>query len=102
MPDAGRHGTAERHLRRRRSVLRTPAFVDRMELPDDAEGRVAIVSVDHGAPEVATSEQNPPKRGRLFGTGDRLGAAIDSRYTAPVLAVALVVALVVGLLLLKR
>jgi hypothetical protein len=78
-------------------VLRTPPFVDRMELPDDAEGRIVIFTVGD-SPQAAPSPSLPGRR-RLGRAGDRVAAGLDSRYVAPALAAVLVLLLLLGLLL---
>jgi hypothetical protein len=80
-------------------VLRTPAFVDRMELNEDAEDRVAIFGVEGGSPQpVATGRARP--RGEAAHTVSlRLAAALDSRWAAPVLAVVLLAVFLLGMLL---
>jgi hypothetical protein len=68
-----------------------------MELPDDAEGRIVIFTVGD-APEAAPGPSLPGRR-RLGRVGERVAAALDSRYVAPALASLLVVLLLLGLLL---
>lgn len=85
--------------RRRRSALRAPAVVERMQLGDDAAGRVSIFSVEEAAPSAA---QPPPVAGgadRLQTLRQRVGEALDSPQAPIVLAVLLVVVLALGLLL---
>jgi hypothetical protein len=86
-------------VRRRRSAVRTPAFVDRMELAEDAEDRVAIFGVEGGMPQAAEAQSKGPLGEHADGMSRRLGAALDSRYAPLVFAAVLVVILVLGMLL---
>jgi hypothetical protein len=96
----------DRAPRRRRSALRTPAFVDRMDLPDDAEGRVAIFTVATiaGEPLRGAGEPLPgePRGGAFYRVLDRLGGLFGSPYAAVGVAATLVVILALGLVLLHR
>lgn len=80
-------------------MLQTPAYVDRMELPDDAEGRVAVFRVDDGVEDQAAPFPPAHDGGGLY---RRLGAGLDSQYAPVVLAMALVLVLLLGLVLLRR
>jgi hypothetical protein len=87
-------------VRRRRSALRTPALVDRMDVADDADGRVAIFSVaePRRASEIAPTQPGPD------GTTAPalLGRMLDSPYAVVVIAGVLVVILVLGLMLARH
>jgi hypothetical protein len=85
-------------MRRRRSAQLTPALVERMDLADDAAGRVLIFSVDDDGP-ISPEASYPGPPGRHAG---RLGELIDGRYTVVVAVNVLVVLLVLGLSLLRR
>jgi hypothetical protein len=89
-------------MRRRRSALLAPAFVDRMELPEDSEDRVAVFGVEAGSPEPTPGVPGRQRPERSIGMSAHVAAALDSRYAAPALAALLVVVLVLGMLLLKR
>ena len=99
-----RPATEPRPVRRRRSALGTPAFVDRMDVADDADGRVAIFSVEESPPDPGAAQSAPDARPSTAtrGAAHRLGAALDSRYAAAFIAAALVGILVLGLLLTRR
>jgi hypothetical protein len=97
----------DRVPRRRRSALQTPAFVERIDLPDDAEGRVAIFTVDAGpfdaAPREAALDGRVPKPGREgHPVLDRLGSWLDGRYAGVAIAALLAVVLALGLLFLRH
>jgi hypothetical protein len=83
--------------------LQTPAFVDRMDLPDDADGRVAIFALDEPG-DVAAEVMSPSvaRGGPVHTALDRVGSALDGPYTGVVIAAALAVILVLGLLFLRR
>jgi hypothetical protein len=70
-----------------------------MDVADDADGRVAIFSVDGtpeaAAPGVAMAARHSAVRARAA----RVGAWLDGAYAGAVVAAALVVILVLGLLL---
>ena len=83
-------------MRRRRSALRTPALVDRMDVADDADGRVAIFSVD-GPRRASKIAPTPPRQDGSTAPA-RLGQMLDSPYAVAVLAGVLVVILVLGLI----
>lgn len=85
-----------RHGRRRRSALKTPAFVDRIDLPDDAAGRVVLFSVEvpPGHPDLPRRRGAPAS---LSAVARWLGSIADDPLGAVVVGVALVLALVVGL-----
>jgi hypothetical protein len=91
-----RQGAEPRHARRRRSALRTPALVDRMDVADDADGRVAIFSV--AEPRRASQIVSPPPRPDETTAPTRLGQMLDSPYAVVVIAGVLVVILVLGLM----
>lgn len=98
----GRAPTEDRAPRRRRSALQTPAFVDRMDIPDDADGRVAIFTVD-AAPQEPEGDALVSGPGGGFHTAlDRLGALMDGPYAGVAIAAVLAVVLALGLLLLRR
>lgn len=81
--------------RRRRSALQTPGFVDRIDLPDDAPGRVALFSV-----EMPPGEPQPARDGGSrvpWAAAAWLAGVADDPLGALVLAVGLVLLLVVGL-----
>jgi hypothetical protein len=79
--------------------VRTPAFVDRMDVADDAEGRVAIFSVD-GRPDAdPPGEPLRVQRGSFRRATDRLGVWLDNPYAGAAIAAVLVLILVLGLLL---
>jgi hypothetical protein len=74
-----------------------------MDVADDADGRVAIFTVDV-APARSTPERPPPAAGGTGGVGapgSRLGEVLDS-YGPAFIAVGLVVVLVLGLLLTRH
>lgn len=84
-------------------MLRTPAFVDTMEVADDADGRVAIFSVEDapiGSPGSRSAPElgHPPHRG----AARSLGKALDSRLAPALLAAVLVLILVLGLMLTRH
>lgn len=93
-------GEGERHARRRRSALQTPSFVDRIDLAEDAVGRVAVFSVEPppGRPDLPR-RRRPPAVARA--AGHVLAAIADDPLGAVVLAVALVLVLALGLTLLR-
>jgi hypothetical protein len=71
-----------------------------MDVADDADGRVAIFTVDARS----TPERPPPAAGGTGGVGapgSRLGEVLDS-YGPAFIAVGLVVVLVLGLLLTRH
>jgi hypothetical protein len=70
-----------------------------MDVADDADGRVAIFSVD-GHPEAdPPGGPRPAQRGAFRGATDRAGVWLDSPYAVPAIAAVLVLILVLGLLL---
>ena len=85
-----------RHARRRRSVLKTPAFVDRIDLPDDAAGRVVLFSVEvpPGHPDLPRRRPAPAPLAAVAGW---LGSIADDPLGAVVIGIALVLILVIGL-----
>lgn len=85
-----------RHARRRRSALQTPGFVDRIDLPDDAAGRVVLFSLEApvAGSEPSRSHRAPALLGALAGW---VGAVADDPMGAVVVGVALVLVLVLGL-----
>jgi hypothetical protein len=86
-------------MRRRRSAISTPAFVDRMDVADDAAGRVAIFAADEASEGFEPPPRAPVTAGTAGGPGQRLGDLLDSSFGPALIAVGLVVVLVVGLLL---
>jgi hypothetical protein len=74
-----------------------------MEVADDAEGRVAIFSIDVGSadPETVPPTVDRPHEGQ-GGAGRRLGEALDSRYAPVFIGAALVIILVLGLVLARH
>jgi hypothetical protein len=51
---------SEAHLpRRRRSVTRTPAFVDPADVPDDAAGRIEVIAVRAPADVLDAGDAEP-------------------------------------------
>lgn len=73
--------------------MRTPAFVDRMDLADDAEGRVAIFAGE------ALAEPAEPHPGLVPRAPLPLLAVLDGPYAQVILAGVLVAVLVLGLVL---
>ncbi len=73
-----------------------------MDLPDDADGRVAIFAVDQPGDAAAGVPPVRERGGAGHAALERLGAALDTPYAGVVVAAALVVILVLGLLLLRR
>ncbi|HSP64616.1 MAG TPA: hypothetical protein VLO10_00360 [Candidatus Deferrimicrobium sp.] len=69
-----------------------------MDLPDDADGRVAIFTVDEPIDELPPAGAG----GGSHGTLGRLGAWMDAAYAGVAIAVLLAVVLALGLLLLRR
>lgn len=80
-------------------MLRTPSFIDRADLAEDAEGRVAIFAVDDGSSQLPSGAGDPPGLGPSARARRALVALLDSRLAAPVFAVALVLLLLLGMLL---
>ena len=70
-----------------------------MDVADDAEGRVAIFSVDASARPDTSQTPPPPAAPASAGPAERLGALLDGAYAGVAIAVALVVILVLGLAL---
>lgn len=87
---------AGRHARRRRSALKTPAFVDRIDLPEDAAGRVVLFTVElpPGHPDLPRQRRAPAP---LAAVARWFGAVADDPLGAAVVGVALVLVLVLGL-----
>jgi hypothetical protein len=81
--------------------MRTPAFVDRMDLADDADGRVAILTVDT-SPSAPGGLSGVARRGWTHAGADRVAAWLDHAYAGVGVAAALLVILVLGLLFLRR
>jgi hypothetical protein len=84
--------------------VRIPAFVDRMEVADDADGRVTIFSVDgiaEAGVEALASEVPEPSQPPAD-EPENVGVGVDGRYVAGAIAAVLVAVLVLGLLLLTR
>ncbi len=79
-------------------MLRTPAYVDRMDVADDADGRVVIFAADAPA-EPLGSPAEPPGPRPTWSAADRIGEWLDAPYAGVGIAVVLVMALVLGLLL---
>jgi hypothetical protein len=81
--------------------MRTPAFVDRMDVADDAEGRVAILTVDT-SPAGPVGPSGVAHRGWKHAGAVRLAGWLDHAYAGVGVAAALLVILVLGLLFLRR
>lgn len=69
-----------------------------MDVADDADGRVAVFTVDAGSPEPPAGTA-ATRRGPVGVAADHVGVWLDGAYTGVGLAVALVAILVLGLLL---
>ena len=69
-----------------------------MDVADDADGRVAIFSVEDLAEQVPPPPP-PPGRGGAASVGAQIGRWLDDAYAGVGVAVVLVVILVLGLLL---
>ena len=84
--------------------MRTPAFVDRIDVADDADGRVAIfASPALEPPEDAAAEPaSPADTPEVGSVWRRLGALLDARFALPVLGGVLVVVFVIGLLVTRH
>lgn len=82
--------------------MQTPAFVDRMDIPDDAGDRVAIFTVE-ADPLIppATGPPPPPPAAGLPASAGRSGW-LDTPYAGVAIAVMLALVLVLGLVLLRR
>ena len=72
-----------------------------MDIPDDADGRVAIFTVDVLPEEPEGGDAGVP-RGPFHAVVDRLGSWLDATYAGVAIAVVLALVLVLGLLLLRR
>jgi hypothetical protein len=82
--------------------MQTPSFVDRMDIADDADGRVAIFTVDAAPQDPALDAPASGQGGGFHAVEDRLGAWLDASFAGVVIAAALAVVLVLGLVLLRR
>ncbi len=80
--------------------MQTPAFVDRMDVADDADGRVSVFSVEVGGPALRDDEPTTP--GGIHAVLDRIGGWLDAPYAVVGIALGLVVVLALGLALLRR
>ncbi len=75
-------------------------FVDRVDLADDAEGRVAIFSAAGAAPVPAAPPVDQPQRaGAVSRGGGGVTVVFDGPLAAVLFAAALVILLALGLLL---
>ena len=72
-----------------------------MDIPDDADGRVAIFTADV-LPEEPMAGMPGSHAGPLHTVVDRLGSWLDGPYAGVAIAVVLALVLVLGLLLLRR
>ncbi len=73
-----------------------------MDIADDADGRVAIFTVDAAPVDPIADPPAPRPPRRFHATVDQLGRRMDETSAVVAIAVALVVVLVLGLLLLRR
>ncbi len=74
-----------------------------MDVADDADGRVAIFSVDApDRPDAVATPPPLPHHPRPAGLAERLGALLDSAYAGIGIAVMLAVILVLGLVLTRH
>ncbi len=73
-----------------------------MDVADDADGRVAIFTVDAAPIDPIADTPAPRPRRPFHATMVLLGRRMDERSAVVAIAVALVAVLVLGLLLLRR
>jgi hypothetical protein len=73
-----------------------------MDIPDDADGRVSIFTVDAVPDDPPLDSHASRPAGGVHAALDHLGAWLDAPYAGLAIAAALAVVLTLGLMLLRR